>query len=44
LRGLAQSDLAKLREAEKLYGGLVWSTDGLQPENGDTRPSSAMDD
>jgi hypothetical protein len=34
LRGLSQADLVKLREAEKTYGGLVWSADGLQPESG----------
>ncbi len=34
LRGLTQTDLVKLREAEKTYGGLVWSADGLQPESG----------
>lgn len=34
LRGLTQTDLVKLREAEKMYGGLVWSADGLQPESG----------
>lgn len=35
LRGLTQTDLVKLREAEKTYGGLVWSADGLQPESGE---------
>ena len=35
LRGLTQIDLAKLREAEKTYGGLIWSADGLQPESGE---------
>jgi hypothetical protein len=34
LRGLSQTDLVKLREAEKTYGGLVWSADGLQPGSG----------
>lgn len=34
LRGLAQTDLVKLHEAEKMYDGLVWSADGLQPESG----------
>ena len=34
LRGLSQADLVKLRTAEKMYGGLVWSADGLQPESG----------
>ena len=34
LRGLTQTDLVKLRDAEKTYGGLVWSADGLQPESG----------
>jgi hypothetical protein len=32
--GLSQADLVKLRTAEKTYGGLVWSADGLQPESG----------
>jgi len=34
LRGLTQTDLVRLRDAEKTYGGLVWSADGLQPESG----------
>ncbi len=34
LRGLSQADLVRLREAEKTYGGLIWSADGLQPESG----------
>ena len=34
LRGLSQADLVKLRAAEKTYGGLIWSADGLQPESG----------
>jgi hypothetical protein len=34
LRGLSQADLVKLRDAEKIHGGLVWSVDGLQPESG----------
>ena len=34
LRGLNQADLVKLRTAEKIYGGLIWSADGLQPESG----------
>jgi hypothetical protein len=35
LRGLSQADMAKLREAEQAYGGLIWSADGLQPESGE---------
>jgi len=35
LRGLSQADIAKLREAEQAYGGLIWSADGLQPESGE---------
>ena len=35
LRGLTQTDLVKLREAARIYGGLVWSVDGLQPESGE---------
>jgi hypothetical protein len=34
LRGLSQADRCQLREAERLYGGLIWSADGLEPENG----------
>ena len=34
LRGLTQADQVKLREAERTYGGLIWSADGLQPESG----------
>ena len=34
LRGLSQADRAELRVAEKTYGGLIWSADGLQPESG----------
>lgn len=37
LRGLSQSDLVKLREAEQAYGGLIWSADGLQPESGESQ-------
>ena len=35
LRGLSQADFVKLREAEQVYGGLIWSADGLQPESGE---------
>ena len=35
LRGLSQADFVKLREAEQVYGGLLWSADGLQPESGE---------
>lgn len=34
LRGLSQADRAELRVAEQIYGGLIWSADGLQPESG----------
>ncbi|HEY4720631.1 MAG TPA: hypothetical protein VII92_02190, partial [Anaerolineae bacterium] len=33
-RGLSQADRAELRVAEQVYGGLIWSADGLQPESG----------
>lgn len=33
LRGLSQAGRAELRAAEKTYGGLIWATDGLQPES-----------
>ena len=34
LRGLTQADRAELCDAEHIYGGLIWSADGLQPESG----------
>jgi len=34
LCGLSQADRAELRVAEQIYGGLIWSVDGLQPESG----------
>jgi hypothetical protein len=34
LRGLSQADRCQLREAERLYGGLIWSADGLEPKSG----------
>ena len=34
LRGLTRADRAELRDAEQIYGGLIWSADGLQPESG----------
>jgi hypothetical protein len=34
LRGLSQADRHQLREAERQYGGLIWSADGLEPESG----------
>ena len=33
LRGLSQADRAELRAAEKVYGGLIWTADGLEPES-----------